>query len=155
MTEAEELSRLIEGARYQLKLLPSKSLTLWLLFTARKEATYNFELPISLLGYGFSVAGGHGALLILLFWHLSGSWRLPFRRRFCSQPQPVFCGMPCYCQCCGATQVVETLTSLTATRAPLELALRLLAGRQDLVLQCYALRRPPKLFTMCRCLCCE
>lgn len=57
VTEAEELSRLIEGARYQLKLLPNKSLTLWLLFTARKEATYNFELPISLLGYGFSVAG--------------------------------------------------------------------------------------------------
>ncbi len=57
VTEAEELSRLIEGARYQLKLLPNKSLTLWLLFTARKEATYNFDLPISLLGYGFSVAG--------------------------------------------------------------------------------------------------
>ena len=57
VTEAEELSRLIEGARYQLKLLPNKSLTLCLLFTARKEATYNFELPISLLGYGFSVAG--------------------------------------------------------------------------------------------------
>ncbi len=57
VTEAEELSRLIEGARYQLKLLPNKSLTLWLLFTARKEATYNFELTISLLGYGFSVAG--------------------------------------------------------------------------------------------------
>ncbi len=57
VTEAEELSRLIEGARYQLKLLPNKSLTLWLLFTARREATYNFELPISLLGYGFSVAG--------------------------------------------------------------------------------------------------
>lgn len=71
MTEAEELSRLIEGARYQLKLLPNKSLTLWLLFTARKEATYNFELPISLLGYGFSVAGVQGAWLLLI-WHLFG-----------------------------------------------------------------------------------
>lgn len=57
VTEAEELSRLIEGARYQLKLLPNKSLSLWLTFTARKEAAYNFDLPISLLGYGFSVAG--------------------------------------------------------------------------------------------------
>ena len=57
MTEAEELSRLNEGARYQLKLLPNKSLTLWLMFTARKEAVYEFELPITLLGYGFSVAG--------------------------------------------------------------------------------------------------
>ena len=57
MTEAEELSRLNEGARYQVKLLPIKSLTLWLMFTARKEAVYDFELPITLLGYGFSVAG--------------------------------------------------------------------------------------------------
>lgn len=59
VTEAEELSRLIEGARYQLKLLPNKSLSLWLTFTPRKEAAYNFDLPITLLGYGFSVAGTH------------------------------------------------------------------------------------------------
>ena len=63
VTEAEELSRLMEGARYQLKLLPNKSLSLWLTFTARKEAAYNFDLPISLLGYGFSVAGCSPACL--------------------------------------------------------------------------------------------
>lgn len=56
-TEGEELRALVEGPRYQLKLLPNKSLSLWLVFTAGKEAFFKFVLPISLLGYGFSVAG--------------------------------------------------------------------------------------------------
>ena len=56
-TEGEELRALVEGARYQLKLLPNKSLSLWLVFTAGKEASFDFALPLSLLGYGFTVAG--------------------------------------------------------------------------------------------------
>ena len=56
-TEGEELKAQAEGARFQLKLLPHKSLSLWLVFTAGKAASFNFMLPISLLGYGFSVAG--------------------------------------------------------------------------------------------------
>lgn len=60
-TEGEELKAQAEGARYQLKLLPNKSISLWLVFTAGKEASFKFALPISLLGYGFSVAGAFTA----------------------------------------------------------------------------------------------
>lgn len=57
VTEGEEAKALLEGSRYQLKLLPHKSLSLWLTFAAGKEASFNFVMPIALLGYGFSVAG--------------------------------------------------------------------------------------------------
>ena len=69
-TDGEELRALIEGARYQLKLLPNKSLSLWLVFTAGKEASFNFVLPISLLGYGFSVAGTFDSTSCCTFHHL-------------------------------------------------------------------------------------
>ena len=49
---------MLEGSRYMVKLLPSKSLTLQLIFTARVEATYSFPLNIQLQGYGFSREAG-------------------------------------------------------------------------------------------------
>ena len=63
VTAAEEQKALMEGSRYQLRLLANKSLKLWLTFTAGKEASFNFVLPISLMGYGFSVAGAFDSLL--------------------------------------------------------------------------------------------
>ena len=54
----------LEGSRYMVKLLPGKSLTLQLIFTARVEATYSFPLNIQLQGYGFSrEAGTHSCTL--------------------------------------------------------------------------------------------
>ena len=56
-TEAEELAKSREGARYQLKMLASETLGLFLNYAARQEAQHAFDLGAMLVGYGFSVSG--------------------------------------------------------------------------------------------------
>lgn len=56
-TEAEELAKSKEGARYQLKMLASETLSLFLNYAARREAQHAFDLAAMLVGYGFSVSG--------------------------------------------------------------------------------------------------
>ena len=59
ISAAEEARKVLEGSSYRLKLLPSKSITLQLLFTARVEASYDFPLLIQLMGYGIIEKGIH------------------------------------------------------------------------------------------------
>ena len=46
-----------EGARYQLKMVASETLGLFLNYAARRETKHAFDLAAMLVGYGFSVSG--------------------------------------------------------------------------------------------------